>query len=97
MPNDMMEMPLPMKEMARIASVLMNRKIAYVQRNGNNVAFYATTEFHSYAWKTVFWIDGDVVLYHPWRNMSLEGFRRARAKNLLDWVNLILWRLRQGR
>ena len=92
-----MEMPLSMEEMAKIAERLMNRKIAYVQRNGNNVAFYAATEFHSYAWKCVFWIDGDTVIYHPWRNMSLEGFRRARAGNLLDWANLLIWRLRQGR
>jgi hypothetical protein len=92
MPNDMMEMPLTMGQMRTLAALLMNRKIAYRIDDCNNVKFVGASEMAQFSWKCIMWIDGDTVLYHPYK----RTYKSARAGNMLDWVGLIIWRLRQG-
>ena len=96
MPNDQMEMPLTMGQMRALGALLMNRDVAATQLDGNNVKMWGATPYAPFRWKMVFWNNGDVVLFHPWKREGLQSFRSARAGNLLDWIGLIIWRLRQG-
>ncbi len=91
-----MQMPLTKRQMKALGALIMNRKIATIQLDGNNVKMWGTSEYGPYAWKCVFWNNGDVVIYHPWKREGIESFKSARAGNLLDWTLLIIWRLRQG-
>jgi hypothetical protein len=96
MPKDMMEMPLTKGQMKALGALLMNRPITTIQMDTNNIKMWGATDFAPYAWKCVFWNNGDTVLYHPWKREGMESYRSARAGNLLDWTKLIIWRLRQG-